>query len=393
MNVKNILVLLTAQLFVFSLTIGIAIAGSENSPEVDDTIGETDNPERKFRDIAAAWFKESEVDENLTIISLKLAGSPPGLMDLANNPETSTFDYEVYFDVEGTGYAVCAIIQYAASIGAGTPIGGVYSTEGQWVWELREVTYDANTDIIQSETSIGGVEASDYHSDTVILEWTVDKETIGIQSGYGGRGQALVNTWAAIWNADDHSPDSERNPEDAWDYAHTHFTYPGLPYQITGVGGVDYNIILSCSEPLKETYGGTPVKFLVSAFNDGTHDFLVDFTFLPSDETWSIELSPNSTTINQGNTRTISVTVTPPKNVKNGTLFAVLIGGEIHEVDGDDTVDILEPLILTAIGLENPNGTGEDSIWDILMDNLAIIVGVIAIVVVAVVVLAVLIRR
>jgi hypothetical protein len=393
MNVKNIVVVLISLFFVSSLTLGIAMAGDENYPEVDDSIGDTENSDLGFRDIAAAWFGEDD-EGNYTIISLKMAGSPPGLMDLANNPDTTTYEYEVYFDVGGQGYAVCAIIQYAASIGAGTPLGGVYSTTGQWLWELRTVKYNPNTDIIQSESYIGDVSINDYHSETVILEWTVNKEEIGIAPGFEGRGQALVNTWAAIWNADDYPSGSQRNPADAWDYAHTHFTYPGDPYYIQGVGSVDYNITLSCSETEKETYGGTPVKFLVTAYNGGTHNFLVDFNFLPSDESWLVELSPNSTTINKDNTRTISVTITPPKNVKNGTLFAVVIGGDIHEVDGnDDTVPILVPLPLMVIGLENPNATGEDSIWDILMDNLAIIVGVIAVVVVAVVVLVVLIRR
>lgn len=396
MKFKNLVVLIITLFFIASFTLGTALAGDENDPEVDDDTDETAEPGRKFRDIDAAWFGD---ETNNTInIYLKLAGTPPGLVDLMDNPDTTTYEYEVYFDVEGVGYAVCAIIQYAAYIGDGTPIGGVYSTTGTWAWVLRQVNYAAHTDIIQSETEIKDIGSTSYSSQNVVLRWTVDKEDIGIGTDYEGRGQELVKTWAAIWNADENSADSQRDPvSQAWDYANTHHSNPGRNYRIKGKGDVDYNIVLSVDNDEKITYGGTPVEFLVRANNNGTDTFTVVFSADYSDEGWTVVLSPNSTNIARGATRTLSVTVTPPKNVENGTVFIVTIGGNIDEIDGNATVPIQDPITLRTIGLtppeESDGGGWLEDFVNALKKNLAIIAGVIAVIVVAILILAVLIRR
>lgn len=396
MNVKVSLVILIAIFMMFGFILTPVLGGDENNPEVDDETGETNEPGREFRDIESAWFGGGEQGEtnNTLRISLKMAGSPPGLMDLAQTQDTTTFEYEVYFDVNGRSYAVAAIIQYAAYIGAGTPIGGVYATSGTWEWELREVKYALGSDVVTSETSIDGIDSGGYNSNGVVIWWYVEKSAIGIESGFEGRGQILEETWAAVWNSDENPQGQQRNPDSqAWDYAHTHNSDPGKSYRITGMGGVDYNVVLSTDEPLKEAYGGSPVTFYVKAMNNGSGEVLVDFTSISSDDTWSVVLDPNSTTISKGTSITLRVDITPPKDVRNGTIVVVVIGGNIHAIDGNDTVPILFPVTLTTIGLTPPDKDSEGGFMDMLMENLAIIVGAIAIVVVAIIVLVILIRK
>jgi hypothetical protein len=321
-------------------------------------------------------------------------------MDLVNNPDTTTYEYEFYFDVEGSSFALVAIIQYAAYIGEGTPIGGVYSTEGTWEWELRGVNYATGTDIIQQENTIGGLESSNYDSQGVRLEGEVSKEDIGIEGGQEGRGKLLTNTWAAIWNADQNPSDGQRDPHtQAWDYAHTHHSDPGRDYRITGFSGIDYNIVLSTDESEKTTLGGTPVDFLVRVQNNGTHNFQVDFftsTELP--DGWQVVLNPNSTTIARGATRSLQVTVTPPKKVANGTVQTLRIEGNIHEVeDGNGTIPVEPALSLTVVALAAPDEDSGGAWWENLIetitDNIVIVGGAIAVVIIAIVILVILIRR
>jgi len=394
MNVWNFLVLLTTLLFISNFTFGMALAGDQNNPEVDDDTGEISEPQRQFRDIDAAWFSET----NDTIdVYMKLAGAPPSLYEFAQNIDTTTFDYEVYFDVEGVGYAVSVSIQYAFVAGT------IYTFDVPWVWELREINYAMNTDIIQSETvryNIVDDENSDaeYDPEGVILKWEVYKEDISVGLQMEGRGQELVNTWAAVWDATDNPADAQRDPStQAWDSAHAHFSNPGLDYRVTGFGGVDYNIVLSVDIDERVTFGGTPAEFLVHAYNDGTESFTVDFFPQYSVESWSVDLSENRTTIVQGTSRTITVTVTPPKDVENGTVLIVRIEGNIHMIDGNGTVPVQPPLTLKTVALslpdeENQGGWIEDLV-EMLKQNLAIIAAVIAVIVVAIIILVVLVKK
>ncbi len=394
MNVRNFLVLLSTLLFISNFTFGIALAGNQNSPEIQDDTDDTPEPQRQFRDIDAAWFSESN---NTIDVYMKLAGPPPDLYQFAQNIDTTTFDYEVYFDVEGVEYAVSVSIQYAFVAGT------VYTFDVPWVWELREVNYAMSTDIIQAETvkfNFDDNENSDagYEPEGVTLIWEVYKEAVGVGLEWEGRGQELTNTWAAVWNSNENSADSQRDPStQAWDYAHTHYSNPGLDYRVTGFGGVDYNIVLSVDGDEKVTFGGTPVEFLVHASNEGTETFTVDFYPEYSDESWSVNLSEKRTTIAQGKTKTIGVIVTPPKDVENGTELIVRIEGDIHMIDGNGTVPVQPPLTLTTIALSSPDEENEggwlEDLVEMLKQNLAIIAAVIAVMVVAIIVLAVLIKK
>jgi hypothetical protein len=393
MKFANSLILIIMLLFVSSVILGVASGGSDLDPEVsDDTDEQPGNP---FRDIVSAWFDETN---DTVIIKLMMAGSPPGLMDLANQQDTTIYEYEVYFDVEETSYAAVAIIQYAAYIGEGTPLGGVYSTDSSWSWELREVNYAQGTDIIQSETTLGNVASSNYESDTITLTWEIDKVDIGIGEKSEGRGQLIENTWAAIWNTDDVSSDEQRDPRtQAWDYANTHHSDPGKTYRIRGFAGIDYNIELSTDNNEKKTFGGTPVDFLVNAKNNGTHNFQVFLFNGEPPQGWTVEINPNSTTIAKGANRPISVTVTPPKDVANNTKIFIKIEGNIKDIEGNGTVPIDKPLTITITGLSAP-GEDEDKPWwenfiDTIKENILIVGGAIAVVIIAIIILAILIRR
>lgn len=393
MKFKYSMILIITLFFLSSIILGTVYAGDDLNPEIDDDTDE--QPGNPFRDIVSAWFSETN---DTVIIKLMMAGSPPGLMDLANQQDTTIYEYEVYFDVEGTSYAACAIIQYAAYIGEGTPLGGVYSTDSSWEWELREVNYAQGTDIIQSETVLGSIAGSDYDSETVVLMWEIDKEQIGIGEKIEGRGQLLENTWAAIWNTDDVSSDEQRDPKtQSWDYANTHHSNPGKTYRIIGFGGIDYNIVLSTDQNEKSTFGGTPVDFLVNARNNGTHNFKVFlFTGDPPDG-WTVEIIPNATTIVRGANRPISVTVTPPKDVVNNTTIFIKIEGNIEDIEGNGTIPVDPPLTLTIVGLSAPGDNEEKPWWENLVDtikeNILIVGGAIAVVIIAIIILAILIRR
>jgi hypothetical protein len=375
------------------------LAGDEINPEVDDDTGDAGDgsePGNQFRDIDAAWFGESNTSVE---IYMKMAGSPPGLMDLVNNPDTTTFEYEIYFDVEGESFAVVAIIQYAAYIGEGTPIGGVYSTESTWDWELRGVNYALGTDIIQSETTIGGLSDSSFTESDVILKLDVSKEDIGIGEGAEGRGQLLTNTWAGIWNANDNPSDGQRDPtQQAFDYAHTYNSNPGRTYRLTGYGGIDYAIELSTDNGEKETFGGTPVEFVVKAHNNGTHAFEVKFFTSEPPVGWTVAFDRNTTTVPRDATQLIQVTITPPKDVANGTVQNFIIEGDIQEVEGgNSTVPVDPPLKLTVVALK-ASGESEDGAWwenlmDTIKDNILIVGGAIAIVIIALVILVILVKR
>lgn len=394
MNVRNFLVLLTTFLFISSFTFGMVLAGDQNNPEVKDDTGETPDAGRQFRDIDVAWL--SETNDTIDVF-MKLVGPPPSLYEFAQNIDTKAFDYEVYFDVEGVGYAVSVSIQYAFVAGT------IYTFDVPWVWELREINYAINTDIIQSETvryNIVDDENSDagYDPEGAILNWEVYKLDVGVGLQSEGRGQELVNTWAAVWDADDNPSDAQRDPStQAWDYAHTHYSNPGKVYRVTGFGGVDYNIVLSVDGDEKVTFGGTPVEFLVHATNEGTETFTINFFPQYSDESWSVDLSEYDLIIPQGAGRTITVTVTPPKDVENGTVLVVRIEGNIQMIDGNGTVPVQPPLTLRTVALtlpdeENEGGWIEDLV-EMLKQNLAIIAAVIAVIVVAIIVLVVLVKK
>jgi hypothetical protein len=374
------------------------MAGDEVNPEIEDDTGEGNGAGGQFRDIDAAWFSE---DNDTVIISLKMAGSPPGLMDLANQQDTTVYEYEVYFDVEGTSYAVAAIVQYAAYIGEGTPLGGVYSTHSSWGWELREINYALGTNIINSEASTGDVSDEDYDPNTVTLMWEVSKESIGIGEGIDGRGQELTNTWAAVWNADPSSgtpADAQRDPQtQSEDYAHTHHSDPGKSYRIRGFAGIDYNIVLSTDDNDKEAFGGTPTEFLVKVQNNGTHNFQVSFFTTAPLEGWTIVVDPNATTVTKTSSKTISVSVTPPKKVANGTVMTFRLEGNINEVEGNGTVPISPALELMVTGLASSGGEDEGNLLEDLInaitENIIIVGGSILVVIIAIIILAILIRR
>jgi len=392
MGKRDLLALLSSILIAVCIISGSVLGGDLYNPEVEDDTGETDDPTMAFRDIESAWFG-GETNSTMEV-SLKLVGEPPGLMDLANAQDTTIFEYEVYFDVEGVGYAVVCSVQYATSIGAGTPIGGVYSPTQTWSTELRRVTYAPFTDVILSETSIGDAVSFEYNSDDVVFKWTLLKNDIGVENGFEGRGQKLVNTWAAVWNAEDASSGGQRNPEsDSWDYAQTHYSDPGKEYRIIGEGNVDYNVELSVGENAKITYGGTPAEFLVSVRNNGSQEFTVELFATFSDEAWNVSIDPKVSTVPQGSTRNVEVAVTPPKEVDNGTTLIVVITGAIDLVDGNGTVPIQSTVYLYTTGLATSE-EDDNSLWDILMDNIMYMFAVIgAIIFIIIIIILLVIRR
>ncbi|UCF09043.1 MAG: hypothetical protein JSW28_05000 [Thermoplasmata archaeon] len=390
MGKRYLWVLITVSILAFTMAFPTVMGGDQYDPEVEDDIGDSEDPAMQFRDIEAAWLGG---EGNTTLeIALKLVGEPPGLADLASAQDTATFDYEVYFDVGGTGYAVVAEIQYAAYIGAGTPIGGVYSPTQTWEMELRQVTYATFTDIIQDETPVETIDDFDFDGEQAIITWTITKESIGVLNGFEGRGTELSNTWAAVWDLTDNPSNTQRDPLTAWDHGQTHYTDPGRTYRIRGEGSVDYNVELSVDEDEKTTYGGTPAEFIVYVRNNGTNEFTVDLYANYGDEDWNVTMNPTSSTIAQGQTRTVSVSVTPPKDVENGTELVVSITGEILQVEGNGTVPIQDAVTLRVIGL-SPEDKNEDDLWDLIMEYLAVIAAVVGIVIVAIIILIVLVRR
>jgi hypothetical protein len=392
MRFNNSLILIISLFFLSSIILGTVMAGDDVNPEIEDGTGE--EPGNPFRDIASAWFSENNAS---VIIKMKMAGQPPGLMDLANQQDTTIYEYEVYFDVEGKSFAVAAIVQYAAYIGEGTPIGGVYSTESSWNRELREVNYALGTDIINSESSLGDVSNSDYDSSEITLEWVVSKESLGIGEGKEGRNQELTNTWAAVWNADSTPSDSQRDPQNAEDWAHTHHSNPGRNYRIKGFAGIDYNVVLSIEIDHRETFGGTPVEFLVKVQNNGTHNFQVIFFTSEPQPGWEITLTPNATTIAKGASRSLSVAVTPPKKVANGTELIFRVEGSIKELEGNGTIPIAPPLVLKVTALASSEDSEEGPWWENLIntisENIVIVGGAIVVVIIAIIILVILIRR
>lgn len=380
MKVRKTAILIIIIFFLLNLTMNLVLAGTENNPEINDGTGDGDV---EFRDIEKAWFGP-ETNSTITI-SMKLAGAPPTFQQWTSEMDATNYDYEVYFDVNGAGYAASVRIQYAFTI------AGIFTVDIPWTWEIRRVNYNLKSDVISSEAQSNETNGQ-YNN--LILEWEVNKEDIGIEPGLGGAGTELKKTWAAVWDADAYPEDDPRDPGSAIDHANTHHTNPGLIYRITGEGNVDYTIEFSAKELEKETPGGVPIEFLVSAENNGSHEFDVIFFASSEVEGWSVNLTPASfVPIGVGKSKTITVTVTPPKDVVNGTLVNIIIDGSIKMIDGNGTVPIRDPLTLRVIGLTALGEAEEEKWWDIILDNIAIIAGVIAVVIVAVVILVVLVRR
>jgi hypothetical protein len=351
MKVRKTAILIIIIIFLLNLTVGFTLAGDESNPEIQDN--QSGDGDTDFRDIDKAWFRD---EENTTLIYLKLAGAPPDLGTWLGEADTTNYDYEVYFDVNGVGYAAAVQVQYAFTVAQ-----GLFTVDQPWTWEIRK---------------------------------EINKADLGIPPGISGAGVELKRTWAAVWDADQYPSDETRDPDTASDYAHTHYTNPGRTYRITGTGGVDYTIELSADEVIKETPGGIPIEFLVRAYNNGSHEFDIEFFTGSESPGWSINLTPvSSVKIGVQNSRTLTVTVTPPKDVENNTEVYVTIEGSIKEIDGNGTFPIRDPLTLTVVGLIAPGEAEDENWWDIIMDNIAIIAGVIAVVIVAVVILGVLVRR
>jgi hypothetical protein len=381
MKVRKTAILIIIIIFLLNLTVGFTLAGDESNPEIQDN--QSGDGDTDFRDIDKAWFRD---EENTTLIYLKLAGAPPDLGTWLGEADTTNYDYEVYFDVNGVGYAAAVQVQYAFTVAQ-----GLFTVDQPWTWEIRKVVYGSKSDVIASETQSN---ETDGNYDDLIMEWEINKADLGIPPGISGAGVELKRTWAAVWDADQYPSDETRDPDTASDYAHTHYTNPGRTYRITGTGGVDYTIELSADEVIKETPGGIPIEFLVRAYNNGSHEFDIEFFTGSESPGWSINLTPvSSVKIGVQNSRTLTVTVTPPKDVENNTEIYVTIEGNIKEIDGNGTIPIRDTLTLTVVGLIAPSEAEDENWWDIIMDNIAIIAGVIAVVIVAVVILGVLVRR
>ncbi len=372
MKLSRGLSLLMILLMLVSLSAPV-LGGDIDDPEVTDDTGSGDAPE-DFKDIDSAWFGD---EGNQTLgIRLRVVGPPISFLEGLGQQDTTPIEYEVYFDVDGNNYAVSVEIPYARATLAGAVLG-TYS----WSWSLKTVKY-ATGNNIESEDSVSGATVTgtyDYEDD--VIEFEINKEDIEVEDGSEGRNTKIENPWVAVWNAETHPDNEERDLSDALDYGMTRSS-PGRTYTITG-GELDFwEIMLSTEENRKTVQLGESVEFIVVVFNNSTVGADVNMTVAFAATGWTVNAGPTPLFIENGEESTkFKVTVSPPADVKNGSALSITVRSEIN-VEGNGDVD---QIVLTVTALVEEVVVVE-SVVDKYMNY---IIAAIAIIIILVIIMAV----
>jgi hypothetical protein len=363
----------------FILLPPLANGGSEPDPEITD--GSDDLP-YNFLDIESAWFDGPDGETESTLdITLKMVDGPKNIQDFWEDVQAgnvTTFDFEVYFDFNGTNYALAATVDAAFTSNI---LGAVvYGTQ-----ELRMGDYDSNGNI-KNESTITQIEM-EWDGDLKAMAFTVQKSSIGSPKV----GNIITNPWAAVWNVDEYPSNAPRSLVNAEDTAGSHIN-PGRDFKFKGGFEFEYALSLHADATTKMVKPGQIASFLVTINASTTNvddDVEVSARFVMTKPNWTVEANFQSRNItDQAVQIPINVTVNCPKEEVNGSFAKITVYVKLMIPEANNTY-LAEQLKLTVIVYgeyeQEEDKTAMEEFLELIMEPmiLSIIVGILMVVILA----------
>lgn len=297
-----------------ALLVPVATA-SEAQPEITDVKGDAISG-KDSRDLTAAFFHTETNDTFKVSINLTSLESYTNPNDLINAPTT---EYEVYFSVSDANFAVACRV----------PVHGPLGFTIQF--EIRSVSYGNNT---TAESQLATLSGGTYDVNAHLITWTVQKTLLG---GNLTAGTHLSRTWAAVYNKN--FGDSARRIEDRGPNAGY-----GKDYVIRGAAGAEIvRVELTADSLTQPCAPNDPAVFRISVYNNGTSQVSVDFFNGTVDKRgWTVTLSlETNVTLLANATRTLTVTVSCPRDAANRTSVTVSLYGKARAGNQTANTNIL----------------------------------------------------
>lgn len=300
-NIRKLsLALVGALVLAAALVVPLAVA-SEAQPEVSDVRGDSKSV-KDSRDLTAAFFHTETNDSfmiNLTLVALETYTNPNDI------PSVPTTEYEVYFSVGDSNYAVACRV----------PVHGPLGFSIQF--DVRSVSYGNNS---TTEASLGTLSGCIYDYNTNNIQWLVPKTHFSNLTA----GTHLTKTWAAVYSKNFQDPQrhiEDRGPNNGY----------GKDYVVRGATGAEIIRVLITADNLTQPCRpNDPAVFKLSVFNDGTSLVNVDlFNSSPDKKGWTVEFLVTNLTLLPNQTRTVTVQVACPRDAANKTSVTIVISGKV----------------------------------------------------------------
>ncbi len=292
-------------LIIASLATPPALAGDENNPEVRDGPGDSTSG-KSARDVLTSWFHDETndtIDITLHTSSLELYTDPS---DIPNLP---TCEYEVYFTIGESNYAVVCRVPVHGPLGITIQFG------------LNSVQYgDSNESEDVTEESLGSLSECSYNPTNSTIHWVLPKLSIGSPEA----GTHLTGTWAGVWSRN--FGESARRLEDR--APNSGF---GLDYVVRGAtGGEVLRLEMSVDNATQTCKPNEPAVYSLTLLNNGTTELNVEMVNSTMREGWNCSFSLDTLHILNGSSRIVTVYISCPRSAKNGTVEMTTVTANIQ---------------------------------------------------------------
>jgi len=301
-------------------------------PEITDVSG--DSISRKdSRDLTGAYFHTETNDSFMVSLNLTSLESYTNPGDL---PDVPTTEYEVYFSQGDDNFAVACRV----------PVHGPLGFTIQF--DIRSVSYGNNTTV---EASLSTLAGCTYSVSEHLITYMVAKTHFTNLTA----GTHLTKTWAAVYSKNFQDPErhiEDRGPNNGF----------GKDYVIRGTADSEIlDVKLNADNATQPCAPNAPAEFKITVYNAGTSQVTVDFFNGTVEPGWTVELGlETNVTLLPNATRTLTVTVTCPRNAANRTSVTISVYGKVRAGSQNTTTNIV---YLTATVNYIPPKVVEDSFW------------------------------
>ncbi|MGQ9582289.1 MAG: COG1470 family protein [Thermoplasmatota archaeon] len=285
-----------------------ALAGDENLPEIKDGSGDSASG-KNAHDVLSAWFHDETndtIDITLHTESLELYTDPSEL------PNLPTYEYEVYFTIGETSYAVVCRV----------PVHGPFGITIQF--GLNSVQYsDGNESEEPVEESMGTLNECSYNPGNSTIHWVLPKLSVGSPEA----GTHLTGTWAGVWSRN-FSETARRLEDRAPNSGY------GLDYIVRGAtGGEVLRLEMSVDNATGTCRPNEPAVYRLTLLNNGTTGLNVEMVNSTMPEGWNCTFSLDTLHILNGSSRIITVYIYCPRSARNGTVETTTVTANIQSSD------------------------------------------------------------
>ena len=310
---KQSLAMVGALVLAATLLVPVATA-TPAQPEITDVSG--DSISRKdSRDLTGAYFHTETNDSFMVSLNLTSLESYTNPGDL---PDVPTTEYEVYFSLSDDNFAVACRV----------PVHGPLGFTIQF--DIRSVSYGNNTTV---EASLSTLAGCTYSVSEHLITYMVAKTHFTNLTA----GTHLTKTWAAVYSKNFQDPErhiEDRGPNSGY----------GKDYVIRGTSGTEIlDVKLTAENATQPCAPNAPAEFKITVYNAGTSQVTVDFFNGTLEETgWIVVLGlETNVTLLSNATRTLTVTVTCPRNAANRTTVTVSVYGKVRAGSQNATTNIV----------------------------------------------------